>query len=547
MRMSPIHHRATLAAALTVVAMTAAACGGSAKGSTAAAPVASKVINALPAARGDIANLTWDLTQGEPTTLDPVQAADFSTTPVDAQMCDTLLRENPDMSLSPTLVTAAQSSPTTITLTLRGGARFWDGKPVTVDDVVYSLQRNLNQNVPAYFIFQYVKSIAATGGDQVTITLTQPDELFMKELGAVQMAVVEKAFAQRAGNAFGTASGGVMCSGPYEFSSWTPGSQIVLKRNDAYWNPAYRGHAATITLKFVTDTAAIAQGLSSGELDGAYEVPASIIPTLQKSTAGSLWYGPSTQSMQLFVTHGGGTIGNVDLRKALMISVDRDAIAKSVYHGAAAANYTALATAEFDPAAEAAYRQEYQSYVKANAYDLAAAKALVKRSGYAGQNLVLVTQAGDETQSQLAQYIQQQAAQIGVKITIDAVQPLQYTKMGYDAPSRQGTDLMLALNYNGARDPLEYLGFEVSNQSVYDYSGFDDATVNSELAQAFQTDDPAARAKLVLDIQRRWEAAYSATSLVGMYETSFLSNKLTGATTSFAYMQTPALALIGAK
>jgi peptide/nickel transport system substrate-binding protein len=545
MRLSPLHRKATLAAALAVVAMTAAACGGSTTGTAAA--VVPKTVNSLPAAHGDIANLTWDLTQGEPSTIDPVQAADFSATPVVAQMCDTLLRENADMTLSPNLVSAAQTSPTTITLTLRGGAKFWDGKPVTTGDVVYSLQRDLNQNAPAYFIFQYVKSIAATGADQVTITLTQPDELFMKELGGEQMAVIEKAYAERAGSRFGTSSGGVMCSGPYEFSHWTPGSQIVLKRNDSYWDPAYRGHAATITFRFVTDTSAIAQGLASGELDGAYEVPASIIPKLQKSGAGSLWYGPSTESMQLFVTHAGGAIGNVDLRKALMISANRAGIASSIYHGAAAANYTALSAQEFDPAAKPLYQQANQGYAKANAYNLDAAKALVKSSGYAGQNLVLVTQAGDETQAQLAQYLQQQAAQIGVKISIDAVQPLQYAQMGYTASSRQGTDLMLALNYNSAQDPLEYLGFEVTNQSVYDYTGFNDATVNSELAQAIKTYDPAARAKLVLDLQNRWEASYSTTSLVDMYETSFLSNKLTGATTSFAYLQTPSLALIGTK
>ena len=193
-----------------------------------------------------------------------------------------------------------------------------------------------------------------------------------------------------------------MCSGPYELGSWTPGSRIVLKRNDAYWNPAYRGHAATITLKFVTDTAAIAQGLKSGELDGAYEIPASIIPTLQKTTAGSLRYGPSTQSMALWVTHPGGTIGNVQLRKALTVAVDRDAIANRVYHGAAVANYTALAAEEFDPPAKALFQQEYQRYVKANAYDLTAAKQLVKSSGYAEQSLVLVTLAGDETQAQPA-------------------------------------------------------------------------------------------------------------------------------------------------
>lgn len=185
--------------------------------------------------------------------------------------------------------------------------------------------------------------------------------------------------------------------------------------------------------------------------------------------------------------------------------------------------------------------------MKANAYDPATAKRLVKSSGYAGQNLVLATLAGDETQAQLAQYIQQQAAQIGVKISIDAVQPLQFSKMGYDASARKGVDLMLALNFNGAQDPLEFLGFETGSQSLYNYTEFKDATVDADLAKAFQTFDPATRAGLVLDLQRSWEATYSATSLVGMYETSFLSGKLTGATTSFAYMQTPALALIGTR
>ncbi len=540
MRPSPFHYRA--AAVLATAAVTAA-CGGH-PARTAARPVPT---NALPAAHGNIANLTWDLTQGEPATLDPVQSLDFSSAPVVAQMCDTLLRQNPDMTVSPNLVTAVQTSPTTARLTLRGGVKFWDGKPVTVDDLVYSLKRNLNPDAPAYFIFQHVKAVTATSGSEVTVTLSQPDELFLKELGGVPTAVLEKAYAERAGGRLGTASGGLMCSGPYEWKSWTPGAQIVLKRNDAYWNPAYRGHAATITLKFVTDTAAIAQGLASGELDGAYEIPSSIIPTLRKSSAGSLWYGPSTQSMGLWVTHPGGTLGKVDLRKALMIAVDREAIAERIYHGAATANYTALATEEFDPAAKPLYQREYQKYVKANAYDPATAKRLVKSSGYAGQNLVLATLAGDETQAQLAQYIQQQAAQIGVKISIDAVQPLQFSKMGYDASARKGVDLMLALNFNGAQDPLEFLGFETGSQSLYNYTEFKDATVDADLAKAFQTFDPATRAGLVLDLQRSWEATYSATSLVGMYETSFLSGKLTGATTSFAYMQTPALALIGTR
>ena len=53
-------------------------------------------------------------------------------------------------------------------------------------------------------------------------------------------------------------------------------------------------------------------------------------------------------------------------------------------------------------------------------------------------------------------------------------------------------------------------------------------------------------AEFIVKAQEIYEKAYLGTALVDQYEISFLSNKLSGMTTSFAYMNTPSLALIGA-
>jgi len=71
--------------------------------------------------------------------------------------------------------------------TLRPGAKFWDGHPVTPADVVYSLDRNTDPKLGGFYgpVFSRVSSIAATGSDQVTIALKQPDYWLEGELASM--------------------------------------------------------------------------------------------------------------------------------------------------------------------------------------------------------------------------------------------------------------------------------------------------------------------------------------------------------------------------
>ena len=74
-------------------------------------------------------------------TIDPIQAFDYPEDTVDTALCDSLLRQQPDGSIVSGLATATYPTPTKLVFDLRCGPTFWDGKPVTAADVVWSLQR----------------------------------------------------------------------------------------------------------------------------------------------------------------------------------------------------------------------------------------------------------------------------------------------------------------------------------------------------------------------------------------------------------------------
>src|SRR5262249_29354857 len=157
-------------------------------------------------------------------------------------MCDDLLRLTPSFGIAPAIATSWHyANPTTLVFDIRKGIQFWDGHELTSADVVYSMLRNLNpKDAPvngAYY--SQVKSITATGPFQVTVTFSTPDELFVKEMATISGAIAEKSFLQKEGSKYGTAAGGVMCTGPYELKQWSPGNQIVLQANPHYWDPAY--------------------------------------------------------------------------------------------------------------------------------------------------------------------------------------------------------------------------------------------------------------------------------------------------------------------
>ena len=277
-------HWAVLGTA-ALVALSAAGCGKSASDSPTPAKATANLSPTTPAAKGDTGAITW-ATYREVGTLDPIQAFDYPENTVITSMCDSLLQQQPDGSYKPGLASKVDTpDDRTLVMTINTGAKFWDGKNVTPEDVVYSLKRNTNTKLAGFYglVFQNVTSIDATGDDQVTIKLSKPDNWLQGELSQMPGIVLEKAYVESKGKAFGTPSGGTMCTGAFKLKSWKPGSALTAERNDDYWDTALKAKAASIAFKGVPDDSSLTSGLLTNEISGSYPQPLTTLGQLKSA------------------------------------------------------------------------------------------------------------------------------------------------------------------------------------------------------------------------------------------------------------------------
>ena len=505
-----------------------------------------EIISKTPAAVGPVDGIVWNLPSGEPSTIDPANAATLQGAGVVTNLCDTLVTVDENYNLSDSLASFKVVDPKKVVYKIRNDAHFWDGSQVTAEDVAFSMKRTSDPANIMSFIYANVASIDVTAVDEVTVSFSKPDEMFIAEMATIAGMVMKKTFVEAAGKAVGSATGGLMCSGPFKLDSWKAGDSIVISRNDAYWNKKRMPFAGTVKFTFVTDTAAYIQAMKAGEIDGSYEISPSAIPALQKSDNGRVFFGPSMQSIQLTVAGWKGPLANIKLRDAFHYLTDRGAIAKIVFKDAATPLYTILSPETWQNAARETYAAAYPEFEKSRAFNLEKSKALVSEAGYKGEPIVLAVSAGEETTGRVGQLIQQQAKKVGLNVEIKQLQPLEFTEAQYDAAKRTGIDLFLVTSFNGVQDPLEPTGFTFLPGAFYNLSGFDNPEVTRLFEESRQNFDPQERAKMFVKMQEIYEKQSVAIPLVSQRTVTFINKRLSGAVTSFAYLTMPALAFVGA-
>ncbi len=139
-----------------------------------------------------------------------------------------------------------------VEFTLRDEARFSDGSPVTVEDVLWSFEIVGTQGHPLYQgAWEKVAKAEQTGPRKLRFTFNTPDRELPLLLG--MRPVLKKA--QWEGTDFGTSGVGLLPIGssPYVIDSFEPGRFLTLKRNPDYWGkdvPFMRGQANLDEIRF---------------------------------------------------------------------------------------------------------------------------------------------------------------------------------------------------------------------------------------------------------------------------------------------------------
>ena len=184
----------------------------------------------------------------------------------------------------------------TYTVHLRDGIKWSDGQAVTAGDFEYSWKRLANPETAAdynYMLDGVVNAneiiagekdpdeLAAKALDDKTFEVTLVNDLsYFEELCAFPaMMPVREDMIEKAGDQWTFDTATYISNGAYKLKEWTHNSQIVVEKNENYYDVENLG-PETITFKLMDDQNAMLSGFNSGELDFIEDVPQAEIANL---------------------------------------------------------------------------------------------------------------------------------------------------------------------------------------------------------------------------------------------------------------------------
>lgn len=519
---------------LFATVLVAAGCGGgSAPGAAAPALELDQITS--PAASGDVESITWALPYGEPTSLHWLKALAFSDSTVLSNLCEGLTRITPDFGTELALASSIdRPDDTTYVIELRDGATFSNGAPLTPDDVVYSLSQNLDPAVGSFWAewFANVESIQATGPQQVTVSLSKPDATFETMLATAGGAIVQQQYAVAQGEDYGTAGGGVMCTGPYTLDRWIPGSEIVLAANPTYWDTDHQPKVSQINFEFITNATTLADGIRTGGIDGTFELPYESIQAVRDSGEGSVYLGKSLGYSSVEFTGKQGPTNDVRVREALALALDRESIAKVIYRGAAQPIKSNFFPSTWGYGVDT-YRSAYDALDIPLQGDLARAKQLVQEVGVTPE-MTLLSNADDPTAKQLAAYLKTQAEAIGLTVKLAELPAAEWIATAFDPERQKEYDLTVSTTgYLDVPDPIEWGVYTLSAGGAFNPGNYDNPDVNAWIEQARSTEDPEARAALMAKVQEQaYGTDFVSVLLANTASVAFLNKRISGAPVS---------------
>lgn len=533
--------RVTRCAVVTVsVAMVVTGLMAPSAGATGKSAKPTKLVTTTPPGKKSVSSIVWAV-YTTPVTLDPIFTFTYPENTAVSLMCEALLRQAPTGSLEPGLATLSTPNPTTMVFTIRPGAKFWDGHPVTSTDVVYSLERAANPSLGGFYsgTFKVVKSITATSPRVVTITLTQPDYFFSGLLSGMPGVVIEKSYAQKEGKNYGTPAGGIMCTGAYKFKSWTPGVGVTAVANPHYWQAGVKAKVKQILIKGESTASALTSAMLTGSVQGYYAlaIPKALLAKLESSSAVKVYFGPSYVTSGLVVSTLHGPLGNLKVRKALTLALDRKGLIKSLYSGAAQVPRFFSNPGTFG----------YGKSVFAKAYKktpplrqtLNKAKKLIQQAGATGKTITIGMSSQITTISAMANAFRAAGDAIGLNVKFKPTSAAVYGSFFTTPNIRKGVDGFFTNNYGTWGGPEALLQIFLLRGTSEDFDTFNTPAITSLLGKARGTANPTARARLMVKVEQLTMKKLPWIPFVEPDTVLVMSSNLTGAVSSFSYMYAP--------
>ncbi len=433
-------------------------------------------------------------------------------------LSDTLVSLDWDLkTLRPGLAREWSVSPDgrTYTFQLRDDVTFCDGRKMTAEDVVYSINRWIGRTTPKItspvaWRAGNVRELRATGPFTVEYALNEPFSELLYQLSLFFASIVDRASAERLGDNFGVQ--GFNGTGPYCWVSWTPRQEVVLQRHPTYaWGPPIyqnpRPQIERVIWRIIPEANTRIAALQTGQGDVTQYIPYAWLERLRRTPGIAL----SNQPNYLWDYFVGFKVdkpvmNDPTIRRAINMAVDRKAIAQAVFFGAGDPADTVLnpAALDYDKGAEALVA----------GYDPAAANRMLDEAGWArggdgvrakgGQRASFVLYGiQDDQNARMVEAVQADLRRVGIELRI---QLFDATVAWGRLATQEFDSFVMSYPYISAGDALN-LYFRSGNRPTPNRMNWADQQTDRWLDEGRGALTPEARALAYGQVQRQLQEA----------------------------------------
>jgi peptide/nickel transport system substrate-binding protein len=377
--------------------------------------------------------------------------------------------------------------PKTYVLHLRKGVKFHDGTDFNAEAVKFNFDRILAPATAAFYRTQLV-GITTTVVDEFTVklTLATPDSTLPARLSDAAGWIVSPAGVQKWGADFATHPVG---TGPFEFVEWVKDDHLTVKRFKDYWETDKDGNKLPyldqLIFKPNTDVTVLFTSLRAGQMDIIETIQASDLPIAKADPGLAINEGPGNTVISWFNLVK-PPFNNKALRQAVSYAIDYQGIHEGLSRG------TGSPGQYFVDSNSWAYDPSGKFYK----LDQTAAKTKLTEAGFpTGFSFtMLVNTVSSEVQ--LAEAIQGQLAQVGIKMTI------QQNESSVNAARRASGDFESSLSPLPPQpDPDQRTYSNVVTGQGVNRGKYSNPQVDSLLNAARATTDQAQRADAYKKVQ----------------------------------------------
>lgn len=353
----------------------------------------------------------------------------------------------------------------TFTMTVKDGVYFSDGKQLTAEDVLFSLQNYILQGETTdkyqyYSQIDFDASSVSDDGMTVTVVYKSP---YGPALRTLNCPVMQKEFTEAHPSSDMIWFTDPVGSGPYAITDMVQDSYVEFSLREDYWDTSRTFDATKITLKFYSDESAMYMDYQAGNLDVIYNIGATTVESIEAAAGaqGTIQYYPDNDVLYLHLNEDNPVLADPVVREAIAHALDMEYITDVAY-GALGE----LATSH--------YPTTFDAYVAHDGYeyDPELSVQLLEQAGYKSGDIVIDWVSPDQApEPQIGEAVQALLSQVGITVNVQTYELA--TALGYHIGGETDISCSHTMGGNPTKEPDNALS------SFYDKGAFASFSISS--------------------------------------------------------------------